>query len=217
MPTTLDTPAARRPPVGPATDEELFRRFRDAGDSRAFEDLVHRYEQPLYGYLRRYLGSADLAEDVFQATFLRIHAKRDRFVDGHAFRPWLYAIATHKAIDTHRHERRHRHVDYPAGGSAGRDGAGLLDAVAWRGRSPDEQAGDGEDRRLMQAAVRRLSEVQRRAVELVYGQGLAYREAADVLGVPVGTVKSRLHSALLALARVWGVHLRRPAVAAKAV
>jgi RNA polymerase sigma-70 factor (ECF subfamily) len=194
------------------TDEELFRQFRDSGDAGAYETLVHRYEQPLFGYLTRYLGSAELAEDVFQATFLRMYLKSDQFEDGRAFRPWIYAIATHKAIDVQRHERRHRHVDQ-ARGPAQRDGHSQLETVAARGRSPDEQVGDREEGCRMQAAVQKLSEVQRRAVQLVYEQGLAYRDAAVLMGVPVGTVKSRLHSALLTLARVWGVEPPRRAYA----
>jgi len=194
------------------TDEELFRQFRDSGDAGAYETLVHRYEQPLFGYLTRYLGNAELAEDVFQATFLRMYLKSDRFEDGRAFRPWIYAIATHKAIDVQRHERRHRHVEQ-ARGSVQRDGHSPLETVAARGRSPDEQVGDREEGCRMQAAVQTLSEVQRRAVQLVYEQGLAYRDAAVLMGVPVGTVKSRLHSALLTLARVWGVEPPRRAYA----
>jgi RNA polymerase sigma-70 factor (ECF subfamily) len=194
------------------TDEELFRQFRESGDAGAYETLVHRYEQPLFGYLTRYLGNAELAEDVFQATFLRIYLKSDRFEDGRAFRPWIYAIATHKAIDVQRHERRHRHVEQ-ARGSVQRDGHSPLETVAARGRSPDEQVGDREEGCRMQAAVQTLSEVQRRAVQLVYEQGLAYRDAAVLMGVPVGTVKSRLHSALLTLARVWGVQPPRRAYA----
>ena len=194
------------------TDEELFRQFRDSGDAGAYETLVHRYEQPLFGYLHRYLGSAELAEDVFQATFLRMYLKSDQFEDGRAFRPWIYAIATHKAIDVQRHERRHRHVEQ-ARGSVQRDGHSPLETVAARGRSPDEQVGDREEGCRMQAAVQKLSAVQRRAVQLVYEQGLAYRDAAVLMGVPVGTVKSRLHSALLTLARVWGVEPPRRAYA----
>ena len=199
-------------PADVLTDEELVRRFRDSGDAGAYETLVHRYEQPLFGYLHRYLGNAELAEDVFQATFLRMYLKSDRFEDGRAFRPWIYAIATHKAIDVQRHERRHRHVEQ-ARGSVQRDGHSPLETVAARGRSPDEQVGDREEGCRMQAAVQTLSEVQRRAVQLVYEQGLAYRDAAVLMGVPVGTVKSRLHSALLTLARVWGVQPPRRAYA----
>ena len=89
------------------SDEQLFHRFRSHGDLRAYEVLVHRYEQPLFGYLHRYLGSAELAEDVFQATFLRLYVKSDCFKQGRTFRPWIYAIATHKGpyrtlIDSYR-------------------------------------------------------------------------------------------------------------------
>ncbi|NDC55171.1 MAG: hypothetical protein EBZ74_13135, partial [Planctomycetia bacterium] len=104
-------------------------------------------------------------------------------------------------------------------GPAQRDGHSPLDKVAARGRSPEEQVGDREEGCRMQAAIQKLSAVQRRAVQLVYEQGLAYRDAAALMGVPVGTVKSRLHSALLTLARVWGVQppKRAYAMAAKAV
>lgn len=81
----------------------------------------------------------------------------------------------------------------------------MLETVPASGRTPAEQVGDREDCTRMQAAVQSLSDVQRRAVQLVYQQGLPYRDAAAILGVPVGTVKSRLHSALLSLARLWGV------------
>lgn len=189
-----ETPA-RHPPD--PTDEQLIRRMR-GGDDRAFETLVYRYERPLYGYLLRYLGDADLAADTFQATFLRVHEKKETFVEGKRFRPWLYAIATRQAIDILRREKRHRRMVHDG---AGRE-EGLLATVIGPDRRPDDQAADREDRRRMRAAVRRLSIVQRRAVHLVYDQGLAYREAAQVLGVPVGTVKSRLHSAILALGRL---------------
>ena len=207
--TTATATADREP-----TDEQLFRRFR-TGDAGAYEALVHRYERPLFGYLSRYLGSAELAEDVFQATFLRVYLKGDGFQEGREFRPWLYAIATHKAIDVQRHERRHRHVEHSRCRAAV-EGHSPLDTVAARGTTPDEQVGDSEEGSRMHAAVEKLSDVQRRAVQLVYEQGLAYRDAAALMGVPVGTVKSRLHSALLTLAKVWGVHLPRRALAVAA-
>lgn len=191
------------------SDEDLFGRFRTSGDIRAFEALVHRYEHELFGYLRRYLHSAELAEDVFQATFLRLHLSRDGFEEGRKFRPWLYSIATNQAIDILRRERRHQRAVHDGVGTAGQQ-CSLLGTVAARGQAPDENAGDHEERLQMRAAVRQLSDVQRRAVELVYERGLAYREAAIAMGVPVGTVKSRLHSALLSLGRIWpGRQLKR--------
>lgn len=207
-----------RAPITPpheATDEALFHRYRSAGDSHAFETLVHRYEHELFGYLRRYLHSAELAEEVFQATFLRVHLSRDGFETGRSFRPWVYSIATNQAIDMLRRERRHQRVVHDEASAARKDHS-LLGAVAAHGRSPDEKASVHEEERQVRAAVRELSDAQRRAVELVYGQGLAYREAAVMMGVPVGTVKSRLHAALLSLGRAWpGRPLKRAFALAK--
>ena len=73
-----------------------------------FAELVHRYERDLFNYLRRYLGDADQADDAFQATFLQVHLKRDQFEACRTFRPWLYTLATHQAIDLQRRNRRHR-------------------------------------------------------------------------------------------------------------
>src|SRR4029453_1322817 len=83
------------------SDEELLAGYR-IGYTAAFTELVHRYERELYNYLRRYLGDATLAEDVFQNTFLQLHVKLDLYDKGRLVRPWLYTIATHQAIDALR-------------------------------------------------------------------------------------------------------------------
>jgi RNA polymerase sigma-70 factor (ECF subfamily) len=79
------------------TDEDLLLRF-SRGDTSAFGELVRRYERELYGYLRRYLGDANLAEDVFQNTFLQLYLKSNQYEAGRPVRPWLYTIATHQAM-----------------------------------------------------------------------------------------------------------------------
>lgn len=189
-------------PAAEPSDEDLFRRFRDGGDDRAFELLVYRYERPLFSHLRRLLHSDHLAEEVFQATFLRVHVKRDSFDTGRRFQPWLYTVATRQAIDAMRRERRHARRQ-PAAASPFLPTDGTIDDVPASGRTPAEQAGDYEERQRVRAAVGRLSAVQRRAVQLVYEQGLAYREAAGMLGVPIGTLKSRLHAAIASLGGSW--------------
>lgn len=183
-------------------DEQLFRRFRERHDDQAFAALVYRYERPLFAYLRRLLHSDQLADDVFQNTFLRIHTKRRSFDATRRFQPWLYAVATRQAIDALRREKRHRRkAPQPAGG--GLAGDGTLDDIPAVDPTPVEQVARREERQRVRTAVGRLSAVQQRAVQLIYGEGLAYREAAGVLGVPVGTVKSRVHSAILALGGSW--------------
>jgi len=184
-----------------ATDQELMRRIC-LDDEEAFALLVHRYERELFAYLRRYLGSQQLAEDVFQATFLRVHRKRDSYRPGHAFRPWLYAIATHQAIDVHRQNRRHRMVSLDRQ-ALGSDGGSLAEAVPDRGRTGDETAAEGDARAWMMAAVDRLPEPLRSTLTLVYRNGLKHREVAAALGIPVGTVKSRLNTAINRLHASW--------------
>jgi len=184
-------------------DEDLLRRFRVKDDAAAYEMLVHRYEQELFSYLRRYLGSAEMAEDAFQATFLQVYLKKENFEDGRRFRPWLYTIATNQAIDAQRRNRRHRMVsiDQRAGGDD--DVGALVEMLSGRDQTADEQMADEEAREWVRSAVDDLPESLKGTVLLVYHQGMKYREAADVLGIPVGTVKSRLHAALLKLNESW--------------
>lgn len=188
--------------VVPEHDEELLRRCRSAGDTAAFETLVRRYERELFSYLRRYLGSAEMAEDVFQATFLQVHLKKGQFEDGRRFRPWLYTIATNQAIDAQRRNKRHRMASLDGRGSADDVGA-LVEMLAGNGATADERMEDEEAREWVRSAVAELPDTLRSTLVLVYHQGMKYREAAEVLGIPVGTVKSRLNAALLKLNETW--------------
>ena len=188
--------------AGPS-DEELLRRSRAEGDAAAFESLVHRYEMELFSYLRRYLGSAEMAEDVFQATFLQVHLKKEQFEEGRRFRPWLYTIATNQAIDAQRRNRRHRMVslDNRTGGED--DVGSLVEMLSGAEQTADEQMESEEAKAWVRSAVDELPDGLKQALLLVYHKGMKYREAADVLGIPVGTVKSRLHAAVLKLNESW--------------
>ncbi len=194
--------------AGP-TDEQLFQQFSTSRDPAAFETLVHRYEHELYGYLCRYLHDRDLAADVFQATFLQVHRKAHRFEAGRPFRPWLYAVATHQAIDARRRNRRHWMASLDAPDPA-RDGR-HADPAARPELAGSDRLATAESCDRLRDALDRLSAPQREAVSLVYLEGVKYREAARVLHVPVGTVKSRLHAALAKLGTVLKAADARPA------
>lgn len=188
------------------SDEELLLQYRLHANRRAFEALVHRYERELYSYLRRYLTDATLAEDVFQATFLQLHLKADQFEEGRKVRPWLYTIATNQAIDAQRRNRRHKMVSLDRRGQQdpARDDVGSLVELLTSKEPGAASNLEGEERReWIQQAVADLPDALREAVLLVYYQGMKYREAADVLGIPVGTVKSRMHAAILKLNEAW--------------
>jgi RNA polymerase sigma-70 factor (ECF subfamily) len=186
------------------SDEQLLIAYRAEGDREAFARLVHRYERELYSYLRRYLADAEMAEDAFQATFLQIHLKCDQFEEGRTFRPWMYTIATNQAIDAQRRNRRHRMVSLDqAGGREGDELGKLIDLLVSDDVDPADRVNAAERCELVQQALDELPENLRAVIHLVYYQGLKYREAADVLGVPVGTVKSRVHTAILKLSESW--------------
>lgn len=187
------------------SDEELLSAYRDRADRLAFEELVHRYERELYSYLRRYLGDAALAEDTFQAAFLQVHLKCDQFDEGRKFRPWLYTVATNQAIDAQRRNKRHKSVslDRNTRHHENDELGSLLNLLESKEPNPEDQAQSAQQSEWIRGAVDELPDGLRDAVNLVYYQGLKYREAADILSIPVGTVKSRLHSAILKLNEAW--------------
>lgn len=190
--------------VAARTDEDLLLSYRKTQGRDLFEELVRRYERELFSYLRRYTGDADMAADVFQATFLQLHLKCSQFQRGRKLRPWLYTIATNQAIDTQRRNRRHRMVSLDSvSGGTDNDVVKLLDLMASSELGPSEALGLEEDREWVRQAVLELPEHLRCVVTLVYYQGLKYREAAEALSIPVGTVKSRMHTALLKLNEVF--------------
>jgi RNA polymerase sigma-70 factor (ECF subfamily) len=186
------------------SDEELFVRVRGE-DSRAFAIFVKRYEREMYGYLRRYLGDANLADDVFQNTFLQLYLKRDQYEPGRPVRPWLYTIATHQAIDALRRAGRHPTVSLEQQTGEDIDGEPhrLLELLETDDPAPLDQVQTDEARQLVRQSVDALPDFLRQVVILAYFQGLPYRDVAEALGIPVGTVKSRLHAALQRLHDTW--------------
>jgi RNA polymerase sigma-70 factor (ECF subfamily) len=139
-----------------------------------------------------------MAEDVFQQTFLQVHLKCDQFEPGRKVRPWLYAVATNQAIDCQRRNRRHRAVslDRRSGDDPEDDAGTLIQLLDSPEPGPAEQNESAERYLEVRRAIEELPEQTRQVVMLVYFQGLKYRQAAEVLSIPVGTVKSRLHTAI---------------------
>lgn len=197
---SVSSPAA----LAEQSDEQLILEYRLSESKSVFAELVSRYERELYNYLRRFLADATMAEDVFQNTFLQVHVKRDLFEPGRKFRPWLYTIATNQAIDSQRRNRRHRRLSlHQTHSSSGEEVGTLMEVVASRESGPHESAESQEQAEWMRSAVANLPEPLQNAVRLVYFRGMKYREAAKVMSIPVGTVKSRLHSATQRLGQAW--------------
>jgi RNA polymerase sigma-70 factor (ECF subfamily) len=185
------------------SDEDLMSRYREQGRSEDLSTLIHRYERELYRYLVRYLGDRTLAEDVFQNTFLQVHTKRGLYEDGRPVRPWLYAIATHQAVDALRKAGRHPTISLDQRVEGGESDPGsLIELLTSDLPGPLSQMQEEERREWVKASIARLPDALRQTLILAYYQDLKYREIAEILKIPVGTVKSRLHAALNKLAEM---------------
>ena len=190
--------------VADLSDEDLLSQFVEHQDRGAFETLMRRYQHEIYNYLRRYMGEESSAEDAFQLTFVRVYQKAGQFDLSRRFRPWLYGIATNQAIDLQRRNKRrtHQSLDVEAGKVDSRPTSHASTIPDYR--QPDEDPlVTAEFQERMRTAVSEVGEPGRSALELVYLQGLPYKTAAEVLDVPVGTVKSRVHSAIRKLSAIW--------------
>lgn len=176
------------------SDEALLGRYRDDRRPEDFHELVGRYSGPLGRYLTRYLADPVMAEDVLQDTFLHVHSKCGQYGDGWRVRPWLYAIANHRAIDALRRSSRHARIQLES--QAGEDAESLLDRLASDDPGPLETLEARERQRWVRDSIASLPKPMRQVMALVYDRDLSYGEIAELTGVPVGTVRSRLHTAI---------------------
>lgn len=177
------------------SDLELLRRAQGspAAARRAFSVLVKRYEHALFNFILRSVHSRALAEELFQETFLRALRSTSAFrVDAPnaSVRAWLYRIAVNLCRDEVRSKR------FQAAHALSQE---LGDDLPHGGPTPEAAAENAQRAKAVRDAVQALSEIQREAVVLFHYQGLTYPEIAEALGVPLGTVKSRMHAALVAL------------------
>lgn len=165
------------------TNEELFREWQ-SGKAGALATLVQRHHAPLVAYLYRLLGDAQQAQDLAQETFFRLVRNARSYRYPSPFLPWFYSIARNLALN-YRDSAYHRYVDLQADLPET-----LIDA--------DPQA--RVERQELQAdllnALAHLSLEQREVLSLRFGQEFSVKETAEILDVPIGTVKSRTFSAL---------------------
>lgn len=184
----------------PATDEErdLVRRAR-SGDDAAREALALAHRREAYLLALHLLGNRDDALDAAQDSMLRFFTSLDRFRADQPVRPWLYSIVRNRCRDMMRRGRVRRSEPLESGEQRWRPE--LVDGHA----DPHRDAEQAELRRRIFAALGRLGHDHREILVLRDYHDLSYEEIADVLGVPRGTVMSRLHRARKALAQDLGL------------
>jgi RNA polymerase sigma factor (sigma-70 family) len=179
------------PPLTELTDEEVLERVARA-DEAALAEAYDRFGRVAYGLAVRILRDAALAEDAVQDAFLAVWRTAVSFDPSRGTAStWIMTLVHRRAVDVVRREDRRRAQP-------------LDDAPQGTGETTDEQAAVREQRRAVQAALAQLSPDQREALELAYYGGLSQTELSERLGVPLGTVKSRMFAALAKLRDLLG-------------
>lgn len=183
-------------PPGPV-DEETIARAR-AGDHAAFRVLVERHQGRLFRLAARVLGDEDLARDAVQDAFLKAYVSLRRFEGRSSLYTWLYRLTLNVCLDLRRRRKSDRTVEWPEAELD--DGAVAADFASQTGRDlppagPDADLERSEIRRRVGQAIGELPAEARETLLLREVDGLSYTEIADTLGIPKGTVMSRLHYA----------------------
>jgi RNA polymerase sigma-70 factor (ECF subfamily) len=176
-----------------------------AGDAVAWEDIVRRYQRRIYNICYRFAGSAEDADDLTQEVFIKMYRTLDSYdVERGAFMTWVTTITRNLLVDHFRkgkHDRLTDSLDATPGQEE--EGRTLGEHIEDKGRaSPDEQVRSREAGEAVHEALQKLSPELREAVILRDLQDMDYKEIAQVLKVPEGTVKSRINRGRAELARL---------------
>ncbi|HSL84379.1 MAG TPA: RNA polymerase sigma factor [Thermoanaerobaculia bacterium] len=181
-------------------DAELLARVA-AGDAAAFEDLVRRHQDRVLGVCQRLLGDREEARDAAQEVFLKVFRKAGSYRPRGKVYTWLYRIAVNHCLNRLRRRKVVRFLSFGALGETGGGPAGGALATDPPDPAPDPHAALEARRRwaATRRAIDRLPEGQRAVLVLAKLEGLAYKEIAEVLGITVGAVESRLFRAMRTL------------------
>lgn len=189
-------PDAPRIPLADLTDEQLFQRYTN-GDEEGFQLLMRRYEPRIQGFLRKRLNDEERVEDLTQDTFLRIHRARDSYDPGRKFSTWIHTIANNLLKNEFRNRSRRRETAFselrPETTPAGN--ASRPVEFQAEGADPEQETYRSELRIAIDIAIEQMDEHHRIPFVMREVEDLSYEEIAEAIGIPVGTVKSRLNRA----------------------
>lgn len=181
------------------TDEQAMWRVQTEDDERAFAQLVRRWEGPIQRLCARMTGDVHRGEDLAQETFVRVFAKRKDYQPNGKFSTWLWRIALNLCHDEFR--RRRRREESSLDDERGESFAALESFVAPES-APDKTLVEQERGELVRKALVELPEAYRTVLVMRHYENLKFREIAEVLEVPEGTVKSRMAEALVQMGRL---------------
>ena len=192
-----------KPVLNKQTDAELLTRYA-AGEEAAFREIVNRYKNSLYMFLRHFLNRHDLIEDIFQETFLQLFISRDSFDPNLPLRPWLFTIAANKAKDALRKQQRTAAI--PIGSIADSEEMSfddVINALTSDPTMPYQELEQNEVASRVREVIADMPENLREILILAYFNKFSYKQMAQILSIPIGTDKSRLHTAVARFAKEW--------------
>lgn len=183
-------------------EQALIQRCKD-GEINAFDELVKRYEKRVYSFAYRIAGNPDDASDVAQEAFIRVFHSVGTFRGDANFTTWIYRIVTNVYLDERKKSKSHRHVSLDE--YIDLEENSVSRQIVDDSPTPDQVVENKERDAAVQEAICTLPDYQRVIVTLYHIQNRSYEEIAEILNLPIGTVKSRLNRARLALAEKLGL------------
>lgn len=190
-------------PEADADDTALLEACR-SGDSSAYGELVRRYQDRVFNLCFRMSGNRDDAEDFAQEAFVKALRSLDRFAERSRFYTWVFRIAVNLIISARRKHGRRSTLSLDGGSREKESSVALGSLLSSAEATPERKAMEAEQNLQVLQALAMLDEEQRSILVLRDMESLSYEEIADILDVPTGTVKSRLHRARLALRDLLG-------------
>jgi RNA polymerase sigma-70 factor (ECF subfamily) len=181
---------------GGSSDAELVRRAR-LGETAALDELVQRHFKPVYNLAYRLAGNHDDASDIAQEAFLRVHHALPNFRGEANFTTWLYRIVYNVFLDERKKQKVRAHTSLEE--DVELEDSSVARQIQDPSPGPDFMVIRGERAEIVQQAVLSLPRNQRLMLGLYHFQGRSYEEIAAIMDLPIGTVKSRLNRARLAL------------------
>jgi RNA polymerase sigma-70 factor (ECF subfamily) len=178
-------------------DDDLLIELSQQGDRSAFDALIRKYEARAYQYAFRLTTNPDEASDIVADAFVRVYSALKNFRGQSSFGTWLYRILTNCYLDLRKRERTRRHESLEATLSV--DGGEVQRQFEDEGEGPDLALERNAREEAVQAALGKMPEYQQAMLVMYHVETLTYEEISDALDLPIGTVKSRLNRARLAL------------------
>src|SRR5699024_4670419 len=160
------------------------------GDQSAYEDIVSFYQNKIYQHCYRMLGNRHEAEDIGQETFIRAYVNIHSFDDKRKFSTWLYRIATNLTIDRIRKRKPDYYLDAEIKGT---DGLDMYSQLATDGRLPEEEVQGMELQEYINQEISALPPKYRTVIILRYLEEFSLQDISDIVNIPLGTVKTRIH------------------------